>query len=172
MSRSKIKKKFIKFRNNISKSLIFNNEDKNILMNHPAIYYLFEKGEVVYIGESENNALQRILAHNNDKIFDNFTITEFHGTTQERKELESFLIKHYTPKYNKLYNKYKEYEEDEIISFINYLKNISKLENIEKQILDYEERSKTIKSINHIINNYKNYTEKELKMYMNAFSFS
>jgi len=74
------------------------------------LYYLFNNGEIVYIGASKHNIQGRILSHLNDKIFDSYFIF----TCKDENDLinnellnkcilsEAYLIKQLTPKYNSL----------------------------------------------------------------------
>jgi hypothetical protein len=65
------------------------------------VYFLFDKGEIVYIGESDN-LYRRIGQHiytrdaKKDKEFDSFVIYP----TADRMRLEGFLIRLFKPKYN------------------------------------------------------------------------
>lgn len=61
------------------------------------VYFLFDKGELVYIGQS-NNVFYRIGQHigENTKIFDSFEYYE----TNDHLSLEGFLIELFNPKYN------------------------------------------------------------------------
>ena len=61
------------------------------------IYFLYDKGELVYIGTSDN-LYRRIGQHiaEKAKVFDRF---ELYPTT-DRIRLEGFLIKMFKPKYN------------------------------------------------------------------------
>ena len=61
------------------------------------IYFLFDKDELVYIGESDN-IFRRIGEHVRDgtKEFDRFEVYP----TWDRKSLEGFLISTLKPKYN------------------------------------------------------------------------
>ena len=65
-----------------------------------AVYFLFNKGELVYIGQS-NNVYLRIGQHikEGEKIFDEFRIYE----TDDYIRLEAFLIGALRPKYNKTF---------------------------------------------------------------------
>ena len=61
------------------------------------VYFLFDKGELVYIGESDN-LFRRIGQHiyEKRKVFDAFEIYP----CADRKRLEGFLIRLLHPKYN------------------------------------------------------------------------
>ena len=61
------------------------------------VYFLFDKGELVYIGESDN-LFRRIGQHiyEKQKVFDAFEIYP----CADRKRLEGFLIRLLHPKYN------------------------------------------------------------------------
>lgn len=61
------------------------------------VYFLYDKDELVYIGQSDN-LYRRIGQHiaENKKMFDRF---ELYPTT-DRIRLEGFLIKMFKPKYN------------------------------------------------------------------------
>jgi len=74
------------------------------------IYYLFDKGIIVYIGISLRNVWTRIEDHFKDKIFDSyyiFTCLDEQGnlnkkTLERSVYAEKYLIKHFKPKYNDL----------------------------------------------------------------------
>ena len=73
----------------------------------PLIYKLIDtndKNKIVYIGETINGA-RRMSSHNRDNgyIFDNILFIEV--PEKERKDIEKYLINHYTPKYNTIHNK-------------------------------------------------------------------
>lgn len=64
------------------------------------VYFLYDGDELVYIGESEN-IFYRIGTHIKEEVkdFDHWTFIETE-TYKERKQLESFLINIFKPKYN------------------------------------------------------------------------
>ncbi len=65
------------------------------------VYFLVFKGELVYIGRSDN-LLVRIANHRNNKfIFDSFHAIESHGP--EQAILEQFYISKYKPRFNVLH---------------------------------------------------------------------
>ena len=72
-----------------------------------SIYYLFDGGEIVYIGKSKN-VLSRIGSHVSNKkiVFDSYAINDnFEG---ESRIFEILEIRKYKPKYNGNFeNKYK-----------------------------------------------------------------
>ena len=67
------------------------------------VYFLFDNKQLVYIGES-NNVYMRIGQHIKDgkKKFDSFEIYP----CNDRKKLEGFLIRAFTPKYNVSFGMY------------------------------------------------------------------
>lgn len=65
----------------------------------PCIYFLFDKGKVVYVGKTEYG-LKRILCHVSDKIFDSVKIKVFSKEILDEKE--TYYIAKYSPKYNKV----------------------------------------------------------------------
>ena len=68
------------------------------------LYFLYNNGELVYIGVSTKNIYSRIQSHLNDKEFDSYTwcATEDKNILKELCELESVLIKKYKPIHNSL----------------------------------------------------------------------
>lgn len=78
---------------------IFDYEYKvsDVLM--PCIYFLFDNGNVVYVGKTEYG-LKRILCHISDKKFDNVKIKVFNKELLDEKE--TYYIAKYNPKYNKV----------------------------------------------------------------------
>jgi len=74
------------------------------------LYYLFDKGELVYIGISLRNVYERLLDHFKDKIFDSYfiwTTIDAEGNTNEEllkksAKAERLLIEKFKPKYNSL----------------------------------------------------------------------
>ena len=64
------------------------------------VYILFNKGEVIYIGES-GSLYSRIGTHRKDKMFDTFRVLPCKQS--RRRYWEKVLIKKYLPKYNKKY---------------------------------------------------------------------
>lgn len=61
------------------------------------VYFLYDGDELVYIGESDN-VFRRIGQHiaEKQKTFDRFEVYP----TKERRRLEGFLIRAFSPKYN------------------------------------------------------------------------
>lgn len=78
---------------------IFDYEYKvsDVLM--PCIYFLFDNGNVVYVGKTEHG-LKRVLCHISDKKFDNIKIKVFNKELLDEKE--TYYIAKYNPKYNKV----------------------------------------------------------------------
>ena len=66
------------------------------------IYFLYNKGKIVYIGKSDNNVFKRISDHytDKDKIFDSFTFDRYDIDSNDLLHIEASLIKRYKPKYN------------------------------------------------------------------------
>ena len=66
----------------------------------PSVYFLFDGGELVYIGQSRN-VYGRINEHlkDRDKVFDAFAI--FSVPSRELLDIEQANIDYYKPKYNK-----------------------------------------------------------------------
>jgi len=69
------------------------------------IYFLYDKNELVYIGESRC-IISRVSCHYEDseKQFDKFTFSVFVGTNDARKRKEKALIRRFKPKYNNIHN--------------------------------------------------------------------
>ena len=65
------------------------------------IYFLIDKGEIVYIGKSNGRLLCRINSHLKDKEFDNVKYLSV-NSINELNRVESELISNHKPKYNKL----------------------------------------------------------------------
>lgn len=65
------------------------------------IYFLIDKGEIVYIGKSNGRLLGRINSHLKDKKFDNVKYLSV-NSSNELNRVESELISNYKPKYNKV----------------------------------------------------------------------
>lgn len=63
----------------------------------PCIYFLFDKGTVVYVGKTEYG-LKRVLCHISDKEFDEIKIKLFPSSLLDEKE--TYYIAKYNPKYN------------------------------------------------------------------------
>lgn len=63
----------------------------------PCIYFLFDKGTVVYVGKTEYG-LKRVLSHISDKEFDEIKIKLFPSSLLDEKE--TYYIAKYNPKYN------------------------------------------------------------------------
>lgn len=68
-------------------------------------YFLWDKNNIVYIGES-TCIMSRLVQHQKEgkKAFDRWTFKEIKGTDKQRQAHEKKLIKHYKPKYNKVHN--------------------------------------------------------------------
>jgi len=69
--------------------------------NVPGVYYLFDHGELVYIGMGWN-CLLRVAEHtrkDSEKRFTSWKYTEILDK-KKRTETERRLIRHYRPKYN------------------------------------------------------------------------
>jgi hypothetical protein len=74
------------------------------------LYFLFNKGVVVYIGASKKNIQRRIISHTEDKIFDSYFILTakddynvINNDTLDRLiNKEAYLICSFKPKYNSL----------------------------------------------------------------------
>lgn len=66
------------------------------------IYFLYQRGDLYYIGEAVNIA-RRIAEHLMTKKFDAVMYYPFGGTTDERKDLEGELIRALKPPGNNLY---------------------------------------------------------------------
>jgi len=71
------------------------------------IYFLYNKGEIVYVGMSETNVFSRVLSHYNEnsKCFDSFSVRNYESTSKlELLDIEASLIKKYSPIYNIMHN--------------------------------------------------------------------
>lgn len=70
------------------------------------IYFLYQGKEIVYIGMSETNVMERICSHQKEYIkeFDSFSFEKHKCSIDRLKRLEKSLIKRYKPKYNKVHN--------------------------------------------------------------------
>jgi excinuclease UvrABC nuclease subunit len=90
-------------------------EQMIMLKNHKkqtGLYYLFDKGRIVYIGASGRNVYERILSHIKDKKFDSYFIfpcTDDNGVVNEKLlnrclDAEAKLIRKFNPEYNQLSN--------------------------------------------------------------------
>lgn len=90
-------------------------ESSNIIIS--GVYFLYDKGELVYVGQSKN-ILARIHQHK-DKVFDTFNYLEIEDE-KKRNDKEIDLIMQHTPKYNKSIPTF--YESDVLL--INRLKNV------------------------------------------------
>jgi predicted GIY-YIG superfamily endonuclease len=66
------------------------------------VYFLYQGKEIVYIGMSDKNIMERICAHTEDteKGFDSFTFNSHGGTKKQIEHIEKLMIKKYNPKYN------------------------------------------------------------------------
>lgn len=79
---------------------MFNDNKKSVSeMNKYHVYALWDKGEIVYIGKSEN-VYNRINNHTKDKVFDEYSLIDCE-TEGQMGLLESNLIISLDPKYNK-----------------------------------------------------------------------
>jgi hypothetical protein len=64
------------------------------------IYFLYNCGELVYIGKSEN-IFSRVGTHLNDKKFDSYIIKELPDISEDELSItENELIRKYNPQYN------------------------------------------------------------------------
>jgi predicted GIY-YIG superfamily endonuclease len=77
---------------------------KTNTVNKKGVYFLYYKGEVVYIGETKM-FLHRIATHLKDNIkqFDSFELVYENNTQAGRRKVEKELILKHKPKYNKDY---------------------------------------------------------------------
>ena len=68
------------------------------------IYFLYFKGDLVYIGVSTKNIISRIRDHMENKLFDSYLFCDADdkGILRELCEIEPILIKKYCPEYNSL----------------------------------------------------------------------
>jgi len=83
---------------------LIKNDLKRVIPNKEGVYYLFNKGELVYIGIS-NNIRKRLFQHYKEKLkdFDNvlwFCSDRFKNDRNKLIKLEKNLIKYYKPIYN------------------------------------------------------------------------
>jgi len=76
--------------------------DKRLNVITSAVYLLFEKDIVVYVGES-GNPLSRIGTHIKQKVFTSYRILKCHP--DRRRYWEKVLILKYQPRYNKTHKK-------------------------------------------------------------------
>jgi hypothetical protein len=76
--------------------------DKRLDVIMSAVYLLFEKDIVVYVGES-GNPLSRIGTHIRQKVFTSYRILKCHP--DRRRYWEKVLILKYQPRYNKTHKK-------------------------------------------------------------------
>ena len=86
--------------------------DKRLNVIESAVYLLFEKDIVVYVGES-GNPLSRIGTHIKQKVFTSYRILKCHP--DRRRYWEKVLILKYQPRYNKTYKK--KWTKDNVINF-------------------------------------------------------
>lgn len=72
-------------------------------VNMPCVYFLIDRNEIVYIGQTTHFS-NRIIAHKNDdeKVFDSYFV--FNCEKDHLDGLESFLIMYHQPVYNILKN--------------------------------------------------------------------
>jgi hypothetical protein len=76
--------------------------------NEVGLYFLFDKGVMVYIGVSKKSVYDRIISHLQDKEFDSYfimTSTNNNGSVdyeilQQCLDSERYLINHFKPRYN------------------------------------------------------------------------
>jgi hypothetical protein len=67
------------------------------------VYFLHRQGQVVYVGMSRFNCMERVLAHYNEgrKQFDSFSVRRLASISDKQlEEHERFLIKKFNPEYN------------------------------------------------------------------------
>jgi hypothetical protein len=72
------------------------------------VYFLHRQGNIVYVGMSTVNCMERILRHYNEgvKDFDSFSVRRLESLSDKQVvEHEVFLIKKHTPEYNIVHNK-------------------------------------------------------------------
>ena len=74
--------------------------NKTTALIESGVYLLFNKGEVIYIGES-GSLYSRIGIHRKDKLFDSFRVLPCKQS--RRRYWEKVLIKKFLPRYNKKY---------------------------------------------------------------------
>jgi len=66
----------------------------------PGIYFLIRDGEIVYVGQSTCNILERIVSHLRNKDFDSFTV--IHMTSDvDLNAVEAAYVYALRPEYNK-----------------------------------------------------------------------
>lgn len=132
------------------------------------IYFLLKKGNVVYVGQTDN-IINRVKIHKKNKNFDNVA---YFSTTNEKEVnyLENFYILKYSPYYNcfstnskcvnsayiikKIREKYNEQE----INFKDIIKYINNSNY--KDILNKKDCIVTSKKYSNLINDLMNYFEK------------
>ena len=78
--------------------IISGNMNKTTELIESGVYLLFNKGEVVYIGES-GSLYSRIGTHRKNKLFDSFRVLSCKQS--RRRYWEKVLIKKFLPRYNK-----------------------------------------------------------------------
>jgi predicted small metal-binding protein len=72
------------------------------------IYFLYYKGNIVYIGKSDDNVFERISEHfKSIKEFDEFSFKEYNVSKKQLDEMEKRLINKFKPKYNNTHIKNK-----------------------------------------------------------------
>lgn len=73
-------------------------EDATLLYDRPAVYFLFCRGELVYIGQSCDPAM-RVLSHRADKEFDRVLVLP--AARKVLLEIEARMILHFRPRLNR-----------------------------------------------------------------------
>lgn len=72
------------------------------------IYFLYHDQEIVYIGQSKTNVMQRICGHHAEgtKVFNSFSFLPYTSYSDKKLSFkEEILIKKYNPKYNIVHKK-------------------------------------------------------------------
>jgi hypothetical protein len=88
--------------------MIYHNTLQRVSINPiVGIYFLFRKGELVYVGQS-TDIMQRIQQHRTDKVFDSFAYKQC--DRRSLNEIEANTIAYYKPEYNIIHNKEREQE--------------------------------------------------------------
>jgi len=76
--------------------------DKSLPAKLRGIYFLFDAGRLVYVGQSVD-IIERVYKHKRDKSFDRFSYTlmsKKEVPTKFMVEMEAMLIQYFAPKYN------------------------------------------------------------------------
>jgi len=70
------------------------------------VYFLHRNGQIVYVGMSTVNCMERVLIHyNSGKDFDSFSIRRLAFLSEKQLRLyERFLIEKFKPEYNTIHN--------------------------------------------------------------------